>query len=232
MSLDIDQLVRHLHQVATLQQEAKETDLLPKIRAVQSWQCDRLLASHYDLWQKPKFQPAITFFINELYGPNDYSQRDQDMARVIPKMAKLLPKKAVESLESALHLNALSFELDMALTQQLADMPLNRDSYASAYKRCDNPGLRAQQIDYIELLGHELADVVKIRGVSTLIKLARKPAQLAGLLTLHEFLQEGFTAFKELGDVDAFIQPVVGRERQIMRDLFSEDCTNPLPEGL
>ncbi len=42
--------------------------------------------------QKKRFKPAVEFFINELYGPNDFSQRDQDIARIVPKMSKFMPE--------------------------------------------------------------------------------------------------------------------------------------------
>ncbi len=82
-------------------------------------------------------------------------------------------------------------------------------------------------------MGDQLADVIKIRGIGTLISLSRRPAKLAGLLALHEFLERGFDAFKALGDVQSFIQPVLVREKAIMQTLLSDELTlpedNPLP---
>jgi hypothetical protein len=56
---------------------------------------------------------------------------------------------------------------------------------------------------------------------------------MAGLLALHEFLDRGFNAFKAIGDVQSFIQPVLERETRLMEILLSENTTlpedNPLP---
>ena len=155
--------------------------------------------------------------------------RDQDIARIVPKMSTFLPQKALQSLSSALHLNTLSFELDFDLAKLLVDTEINRDSYAKAYISCDNLAKRQQQIDYIRTLGNDLADVVKIKGISSLLFLSRKPAKMAGALALHEFLERGFKSFKNIGNVEDFIIPIANKEHQIMQQLANPNSPNPLP---
>jgi hypothetical protein len=230
MSDSTKQIIRHLHGISTMQEIADKAGLIPTIRAVQAWQCKRLLVSHQHMYQQKRFQPAVEFFINELYGPNDFSQRDQDIARIVPKMSKFLPEKALQSLASALHLNTLSFELDFGLANKLVDTEINRESYAKAYVSCDNLNVRQQQIDYIRTLGNDLAEVVKMKGISSLLFISRKPAKMAGVLALHEFLEKGFKAFKNIGNVEDFIIPVVNKEHQIMQQLVNPNSPNPLPD--
>ncbi len=224
------QINRHLHGIRTMQEIAEKAKLMATIRSVQAWQCKRLLASHQHMYQQKRFKPAVEFFIDELYGPNDFSQRDQDIARVVPKMSTFLPQKALQSLASALYLNTLSFELDFGLAKQLVNIEINRDTYAKAYASCDNLANRQQQIDYIRTLGNDLADVVKMRGISSLLFISRKPAKMAGVLALHEFLEKGFKSFKNLGKVEDFITPVVNKEHEIMQQLANPDSPNPLPD--
>lgn len=211
---------------------AEKANMPETMRAVQNWQCRRLLLSHQEMYQQKRFKPAVEFFISELYGPKDFSQRDQDIARVVPKMAKLLPEKALISLASALHLNALSFELDFALARKLHGLTIDRDSYAQAYRDCNNQVQRQQQIGYIKTLGRDLGEVVRMKGISTLLMLSRKPAKLAGVLALHEFLEHGFKAFKKLGAVEDFVNPVVNYEQELLTQLFDKSATNPLPQGI
>lgn len=232
MTDSVSQIIQHLSRLETLRELADKANMLEGISALQAWQCKRLLASHEDLRNQKRFQPAMAFFVDELYGPKDFSQRDQDIARVVPKLSKVLPDKAIQSLEAALHLNTLSFDLDFALARALEGRQVNRDTYADAYRTCRNLPDRTQQIDYIDILGRDLADVVKIRGISMLLKMARKPAKIAGLLSLHEFLEQGYDAFRQIGDVEDFIVPVVTRERTIMTQLFDHAQPNPLPEGI
>ena len=232
MSDSIKQISRHLHGVNTMREIAEQANILETIRAVQNWQCQRLLLSHQEMYQQKRFKPAVEFFVEELYGPKEFSQRDHDIARVVPRMAKLLPEKALVSLASALHLNALSFELDFAMARKLHGLTIDRDSYAQAYRECNNQVLRQQQINYILTLGRDLANVVRMKGISTLLVLSRKPAKLAGVIALHEFLEHGFKAFKKLGEVDDFVIPVVNFEQALLTQLFDKSAANPLPQGI
>ena len=231
------EIVKHIHRVNALRDLAAKLELMPIIHQLQHWQCERLFVSHDDLAQQKRYQKAMAFFVDELYGPKDFSQRDADLARVIPKLAKVLPDKAMNAMDDALSLNALSFDLDMAMAQFIkthyADETINRDIYALAYRHVGREADRVHQIDIISHLGDQLADVIKIRGIGMLISLSRSPAKLAGLLALHEFLERGFNAFKAIGDVQSFIQPVLAREKVLMHTLMQDALilpdNNPLP---
>ena len=120
--------------------------------------------------------------------------------------------------------------MDFELAKQLVNPEINRDTYADAYIRCDNLAKRQQQIDYIRTLGNDLADVVKMKGISSLLFISRKPAKMAGVIALHEFLEKGFKSFKNLGNVQDFITPVMNKEHQILQQLANPNMPNPLPE--
>jgi hypothetical protein len=232
MSKTLALIIQHLQHCDEQREQARASGLLPQVLALQAWQCKRLLLSHNDLMVQKRFQAAMQFFVDELYGPKDFSQRDQDVAKVVPKMAKLLPDKALHSLESALHLNDLSMQLDIQLSQQLDGKDIDRDTYFAAYRACNNQALRQQQIGFIQVLGEDLAEVVHIKGISTLLFLSRKPAKIAGVSSLHEFIEDGFKAFKKIGRVEDFLGPVIERERLLMLAMFSSQSSNPLPEGI
>ncbi|MCW8092573.1 FFLEELY motif protein [Alteromonas sp. ASW11-130] len=233
MNQSVQPLIKHLHRVNAKRELVERMGQLENIHQLQAWQCERLLVSHQDLAQQQPYQDAMGFFVDELYGPKDFSQRDADIARVIPKLAKVLPDKAMFALEDALALNALSFDLDLEVTEALAGQALDRDSYAVAYRKVGRKEDRQKQLDLIYDLGMQLNDVIKIKGIGMLIKLARRPAKVAGLLTLHEFLERGFQSFKLIGDVHGFVDPVVSRERELMEKLLAPETTlpenNPLP---
>lgn len=226
-------IIKHIHRVNALRDLAQSMGIMPTIQHLQHWQCERLLASHDDLAKQQRYQKAMQFFVDELYGPKDFSQRDADLVRVIPKLAKVLPDKAMNAMNDALALNALSFELDMQMAQYLSDKNVDRNTYALAYRHVGRQTDRERQINIIYHLGEQLAQVIKIKGIGMLIKLSRRPAKLAGLLSLHEFLERGFNAFNAIGDVQEFIHPVLERETELMHALFDENLdisiNNPLP---
>ena len=242
MSLNADQIIQHIYQLNARRDLAVKMGRLEAVMQLQEWQCKRLLTTHADLRAEPEFAEAMQFFVDELYGPKDFSQRDKDLTRVIPKLAAVLPEKALKALNDALRLNTLSFDLDLDMVNALCELNdiedfsrfnIDSDAYATAYRSVDRRHERETQIDIIEQLGLQLADVVRVKGISLLIKMARKPAEVAGVKTLHEFLADGFKSFKKLGNVRDFLDPIVNRERQIMEALLSTDFTlaqSPLPE--
>jgi hypothetical protein len=224
----LDRIIEHLHKTSELHSAIKNQQLTHSLKTLQGWQCQRLIATYKTFLSNKKFNPAMMFFIDELYGPKDFSQRDDDIARIVPKMSKILPEKAMQSLEKALHLNSLSLQLDYLLLAQLDDINLiDSQHYSEAYRKCNNPNERTQQIDFIAALGNDLADVTNIMGIGMLLKMSRKPAQLAGFLALHEFLEKGFNAFKKIGKVEDFINPIVETERDIMNKLFNGTTVLP-----
>ncbi|MDT0594129.1 FFLEELY motif protein [Glaciecola petra] len=231
MSNTLENIILSLQHTQNMQKHIAENNLTTHIRHLQAWQTKRLLVTHDDLWQSKRFKPAMQFFIDELYGPKDFSQRDNELARVVPKMAKLLPDKALLSLQAALKLNALSLELDLSLIQDLGKNTLDHNSYFASYKACNNQTKREEQIQLLENLGLDLAQVVKISGISAILMLSRKPAKVAGVKSLHEFLEKGFKSFKKLGNVHDFINPIILKERKMMLALFENDENdNPLPK--
>lgn len=204
-----------------------------QLRALQTWQTQRLLTTHQDLWHAKRFKPAMQFFIDELYGPKDFAQRDAQLAKVVPKMAKILPEKALVSLQAALRLNSLSLSLDIAMLETLKDKPLNRVTYFECYRKSGDYTQRHEQIQLLQALGLDLAQVVKIPGISGILFLARKPAKLYGVISLHEFLEKGFKSFKKLGKVSDFIDPIIMRETQMMDAIYTAQSMehNPLPQA-
>lgn len=232
MTKTLENIVQHLQSTSKMQERIAQEGLSKSIRDLQTWQTKRLLTTHDDLWQSKRFKPAMQFFVDELYGPKDFSQRDIELARVVPKMAKVLPNKGLVSLEAALRMNCLSLELDIALVQALADNEVNRVNYFECYRQSGQRSKREEQIELLESLGIDLAQVVKISGISAILMLSRKPAKVAGVKSLHEFLEKGFKSFKKLGNVNDFLVPIITREKALMQSLYDakDQTENPLPE--
>jgi hypothetical protein len=198
------------------------------------WQSDRLRQTYADLAGSSRFAPATQFFLEDIYGPRDFSQRDRLGERVVNKMHRLLPAKAMAAIERALHLNRLTRELD----QQMVDMLFTRmqvadidgASYAEAYRRCDNRLAREEQITLVDGLGHELDVVVRKPLVQVALRLAHGPAHLAGLGELQDFLERGVAAFLHMQGADEFLATIASRERAILARIWAGE-QNPFAVG-
>jgi hypothetical protein len=173
MSNTLEKILHNLQKIEQMNLLIIQQNLTETIRKLQTWQTKRLLVTHDDFWNSKRFKPAMQFFVDELYGPRDFSQRDVELARVVPKMAKILPNKALISLQAALRLNCLSLELDIALVQKLGSEAISRSSYFDCYRQSGSQSKREEQIQLLENLSLDLPQVVKIPGISVILKLSR-----------------------------------------------------------
>ena len=196
---------------------------------LRAWQQARLEKTHADLLASSRYHDAARFFLDDLYGPKEFAQRDDDIARIVPTLVKLLPEAALATLAQAIELDALSEELDAALTAQLPDLNLTHESYANAYRACANRPARERQLAITGELGESLNRLTKVPLLHTTLKLMSAPARAAGLGELQGFLERGFTAFKKMGDATEFVHTIVSRETVMMTTWFgtaTADNTN------
>ena len=190
---------------------------------LKAWQGQRLARTHAGLLQSPRFGPAARFFLDDLYGPKDHRARDRDLARVLPKLLKLLPQSAQWTMAQALHMDALSEQLDAQMTQCLQQQgalchaqDLTQAQYVRAYRTVAQPEARQEQLELVMQIGRSLDHLTRLPMLSASLKLMKKPAELAGLSELHGFLQRGFTAFSHMLGAEDFLQQIVQEERALM----------------
>jgi len=190
---------------------------------LQHWQRERLIRSFADLAAEAGYQPAIHFFLSELYGGLEFRERDQDLSRVMPLMIRFLPDQALVTMSEAFELQAISLEFDMRMADYMAgrgQAPLDMDRYCRVYRACsDRPG-RERQILLIRKLGYDLDALVRKPLVNRLVRLLRGPAHAAGFGRLQEFLEEGLGSFRALPDAGAFVETIYEREWAAMQKMF------------
>jgi hypothetical protein len=196
-------------------------DTPPRLAELKRWQSRRLAQTYADVAVQPRLRAATSFFLDDLYGPKDFSGRDQAMMRIVPVMSRILPASAVETAALAVELEALSEDLDQRLAQALPAGEIDAEGYAQAYRDSSQRAERERQIELIDAVGHRLDALVKRPLVFRTLKLMRGPAKMAGLSDLQEFLERGFSAFREMGGADEFLALVRGREQRILKRLFS-----------
>ena len=208
-----------------LKQEA-DAELASKIPLLRKWQSDRLSATYADLLADKRYQPATAFFLSDLYGPNDFSQRDRDIERLFSTLVKLLPDYLIQIAANAAELNALSAELDFVLLGVLVrelnvTETISQEAYAEAYRRCDNYDLRKHQIALLKMLGEDLNAIVFKPLVYNTVRMLKIPARLAGFSSLQDFLERGFKAFHHMQGADEFLDTIVGRETRILDRIYN-----------
>ena len=217
---DVTEALRaNLHFLKVLRGAAREAP--GRLRDVKQWQADRLESTYDDILEEPRYHAATEFFLKDLYGPKDFSARDDAMMRIVPVMARLLPASAVETAALAVELEALTEDLDHKLAEALRDKPLDEKSYAAAYRASSTRAERERQVQLIDAVGRRLDDLVRKPFIFRTLQLMRTPARMAGLADLQDFLERGFTAFRGMNGAERFLRLLRERETEILNRLFS-----------
>jgi hypothetical protein len=202
----------------------KNLSLMTRLELLRQWQSARLRQTHADLLASSRYGKAARFFLDDIYGPQDFSQRDADLVRIVPAIERLLPQQAIRTVAHAVELNLLTELLDHDLAQRLPaglDI-LTSEQYSLTYAVAEKRNERSQQIDLVELTGRELDKLVRLPLMGSALRMMRKPAALAGLSTLQQFLERGFDAFYSMKGADDFLRLVSQRERDLMQSLYDQ----------
>lgn len=223
-------LARRLHwQQDAHRLEREDPRLAGILSALRAWQAGRLAHSFAEFLADPSTRPAAAFFLSDLYGDADFLQRDLEAARILPKMARILPESLLQAAVDAIELSVLSHALDLRMARTLlragvTPRTLDERRYVEAYRAVGLPRLRRRQINLVLDVGQRLDGVVTRHGIGKVLASARLPARLLGLQHLQGFLERGFTAFNHLGGAGAFLARIYRQEHCIARRLAAGDA--------
>lgn len=196
-----------------------------KFIAVQKWQAGRLELTHADLLQDTRYQAATRFFLTDLYGGLDLNELAREIERALPIATRLLPESVMRTSAVALELNALTGELDEALATMLFETmgvtEITEQVMTEAYRACNNRDERHHQLSLLAELGGGLDRYVRSRVIFATFRIAHRPAKMAGLGGLYDFLDRGFEVMRPMGSAHDFIGLFVSRERAIIDNIHA-----------
>ncbi len=205
--------------------ENRQSTRQPQVKRIAQWQSERLRKTHQDLYDQPRYQKGLAFLLQDLYSPQDFYQRDDDIDRIFPKLIKLLPDAILDIVASLVELNHLTQKMDLHLAECLFDHAddgdIDEKNYVSAYPGSADKQTRLHQIQLIANIGDDLEKYTRSRFLLFSLKMARKPAEMAGLGALHDFLVRGFEAFNAMSGVGELLDLIVQRETRILDQIFS-----------
>jgi hypothetical protein len=200
-----------------------------QLNRLSDWQCERLKASHHDLYQSPQYRAGLEFLFSDLYAAQDFSDRDRDLERIAPKLIKLLPEKVIGTVALLIELNLETQILDRALAQllvaQIDANIIDEASYCAAYLDCNNKAQRLKQLALIEQAGEMLNKYARSNMIQFSLKVSKSPAEMAGLSALHGFIYRGFSAFHSMQDIPTLMRTLLARERLVLDNIFNEHPT-------
>lgn len=192
-----------------------------RVAAVKAFQHRRFAQSYADLLGDSRYARAATFFLEDLYGPADFSERDTQFVRIVPALVRMFPREIVGTVADLAALHALSERLDSATARALAASAVDARRYAEAWRAVGEPEAREQQIALMLAVGTALDKYTRNPLLRNSLRLMRSPAKAAGLGALQHFLETGFDTFRAMRGAEEFLRTIAQRERELAARLFS-----------
>jgi hypothetical protein len=200
-----------------------EEGLSVRVRAVKEYQQQRFRHTYADLLNDARYGQACRFFLDELYGPEDYSQRDAQFARVVPSLVRLFPTDIVNTVAMLADLHNLSEQFDTLMGRHLTEVSVDAPNYIRAWQRTGKRSERNRQINLTLDVAKSLDALTRKLLLKNGLRLMRPAARVAGLGELQQFLETGFDTFKAMKGAQEFVATVDRRERALAIALFDAD---------
>lgn len=227
--MDAAQTIRDcMAQVNTLRQlRTADPALARAVAEIKAFQSRRFTGTYADLLATPLHAPAARFFLEELYGEADYSERDTQFGRIAGTLQTLFPQPVVHTAVALAQLHAHTEALDQSMAQAwlLAPQALTpSERYAQAWRTVGQRPARQAQLQGVLEMGQDLSRLTRTPGLRMMLRMMRGPAQAAGMGSLQHFLEAGFDTFGQLSKqrqgVEQFLARIEEREGRLITLLF------------
>jgi hypothetical protein len=217
-------VVEHLLQVnEQRRQREDEPKLQAAVHALKLYQQQRFTRTYTDLLDSQRYGAAARFFLDELYGPTDFSQRDAQFMRLAPVLVRFFPTEIVQTVEILAELHAVSEALDTEMARHLLGCRVDARSYIRAWQSTGHPAQRELQVALTLQIGTALDRYTRKPLLRRTLRIMRGPARSAGLAELQRFLEAGFDAFAAMRGADEFLRTVGHRERELASAIFAAE---------
>ena len=200
-----------------------DSNLGARVLAVKQFQHARFARDYATLLASTRYRDAAKFFLDELYGPVDFTARDAEFERVIPWMAHVLPDDVMSTIANLIELHSLTEEMDQLMATALSSPELDERSYRGAWRAVGRRADRERQLTLLLAAGRALDRHTRSKMLAATLRLMRAPAQAAGLGHLQSFLEAGMRAFAGMGGAEEFLGFIEVNESQTISDLFIEE---------
>lgn len=191
--------------------------------ALQIFQSNRLRRDYRDLSEVPEYEPLGEFFFNEMYGPHDFSQRDQE-GRRLHHFLGILPGVRLRDLEEVLELLELTYQLDEDLAQWMLAADIGTDfdelTYEYFYRLADKYDERFRQLTLVRSSLYNVFQLSRSPILGSALRRSHFVARLAGIGTVHTFLLRGYEALQNVTAIEHFAETIYQRELDRLNRIY------------
>jgi hypothetical protein len=206
---------------AERQRRAADSALAARVLAIKRWQHARFEDTYADALASARYGNAARFFLEDLYGPGDFTRRDQQFSRIVPGLVRIFPREIIETVVALSELHALSEQFDTAMAAAVPTAEVDPAGYGQAWRAVGQPQGRARQIALMLQVGGALDRYTRMPLLRQSLRVMRGPARAMGLEALQGFLERGFDTFREMGGAREFLDMIAERERAFAAHLFA-----------
>lgn len=220
------QIRTQLQRVAHLRGVAQHGPIDAALREVKRLQAQRFEGTYADFLGDPMYTAATRFFLEELYGEHDFSQRDDQFARIAGAIERLFPAAVAQLAVDLAETHALTESLDHDMAKHWASLDQRltaSERYVRSWRLTGERSLRERQLAVVQHMGAELQHMTRKKPLLFALKLMRQPAHAAGLGTLQQFLERGFSSFASMADPTVLMNAIAEREAIWIQRLFDQD---------
>ncbi|RMD73479.1 MAG: hypothetical protein D6823_13250 [Chloroflexi bacterium] len=191
--------------------------------ALQIFQSNRLRRDYRDLSEVPAYEPLGEFFFNEMYGPRDFSRRDQE-GRRLAHFIDLLPGVHLRDLEEILELLDLTYQLDDDLAQRMMAANVETDFdetvYEHFYRVADKYDARLRQLNLVRSSLYNVFQLSRSSLIGMALRQTVFVARLVGISEVHAFLRRGYEALQHVTTIDHFAETIYRRELDRLNRIY------------
>ena len=170
---------------------ASDAPLAGRVILIKRYQQRRFERTYADLLASARYGVAAKFFLDELYGPAEFAERDAQFAKIVPRLVRMMPADVVSTVHDLARLHAVSETLDQEMALALRVDVLSSLDYRRAWLTVGQRDQRDLQLQLVLELGGALDSFTRKSWIVGALRLMRGPAHAAGFASLQSFWRQG-----------------------------------------
>lgn len=191
------------------------------LKEVQAWQRQRMERTHLALFTQPNHHKIAAYFLDRLYGGDEFETLARQLERIIPrakKIERVVPDTAIETGSCGIHLAVLAVALDEAVAKYLMEhqLDITEDNMAATYRALNQEAARKEQMALLSKLCYRIDKYVRSYMLKKAFDFSKSTAYKHHFHALYDFLAEGFDAMKPIKSMEKFVEPFCENEIKLI----------------
>ncbi len=192
---------------------------------LQQFQSNRLNETYADLREDSQYAAISDFFFNRLYAPADFTFRDTSIKTLQQTLEGKIYRPIAAAMAKVVKLHELSDRLDDQMVEKMIenhiDAQLTMDQYRTIYCQIDCD----ERVNQIKMAGDATRSFYHLSRkwmVAISLKTINVASHFLNIGDIMDFINEGYTAFRKIRDIDYFIDTLSSREMDWHHRLLHE----------